>query len=161
MSLMGNNRDPYAFILGGKYTYFLYNRYKFIENDEIEEGILLNATINSLDPYDYHVEKCGKDAFEKLEHTQIHSCWPGVGEAIEDEDDDLVEEKEENDDLIATIYTNGNNEMVKIFNQECVICLERDSLYAFRQCGHQCICEQCCQNIGDIDMLKCVVSRTY
>ena len=63
---MGNNMIIYAIILGEKYTYFLYNRYKFIENDKIEEGILLNATNNSLDPYDYHVEKCGKDAFKKL-----------------------------------------------------------------------------------------------
>ena len=28
-SLMGNNMVPYAFILGEKYTYFLYHRYKF------------------------------------------------------------------------------------------------------------------------------------
>ena len=41
-----------------------------------------------------------------------------------------------------------------------VLCLERDSIYAFRQCGHQCICEQCYQNKGDIDILKCVVCRT-
>ena len=72
----------------------------------------------------------------------------------------VVEEDEENEDLIETIYTNGNNEMVKLFNQMCVICLERDSVYAFRQCGHQCICEQCYQKNGDIDMLKCVVCRT-
>ena len=50
--------------------------------------------------------------------------------------------------------------MVKLFNQRCVICLERDSAYAFRQCGHQCIYDQCYQNIGDNDMLKCVVCRT-
>ena len=68
---------PYAIIVE-RYTYFLYNRYKFIENDKIQEGTLLNATNNSLDPYDYHVEKFGKDAFKKLEHTQIHTCWPGV-----------------------------------------------------------------------------------
>ena len=50
--------------------------------------------------------------------------------------------------------------MVKIFNQKCVICLESDSDYALRQCGHQCICEQCYYNKGDIDILKCVVCRT-
>ena len=157
---MGNNMVPYAIILGEKYTYSLYNRYKFFENDKIEKGILLNRANNRVDPYDYHVEKCGKDAFKKLEHTQIHTCWPGVGEDIEDEDDDLVEEDEENEDLIETIYTRGNNEVIKIFNQKCVICLEKDSVHAFRQCSHQCICEQCYQNKGDIDMLKCVVCRT-
>ena len=146
ISLMGNNMIPYASILGKKYTYFFYNRYKFIENDKIEEGTSLNETNTSLDPYDYHVEKCGKDAFKKLEHTQKHSSWPGVGEDIEDEDDDLVEEDEENEDLIESFYTNGNNEKVKKFNQKCVFCSERNSVYAFRQCGHQCVCEQCYQN---------------
>ena len=77
-----------------------------------------------------------------------------------EDDSDVEEEVEENEDLIETIYTNGNNEMVKIFYQKCVICLERDSVYAFRQCGQQCKCEQCYRNNGDIDMLKCVVCRT-
>ena len=103
ISLIGNNMIQYAIRVGEKYTYFSYNRHKFIENDKLEEGTLLNATNNSLDPYDYQVEKCGKNAFEKLEHTQIYTCWPGVGEDIEDEDDDLVEEDPENEDLIETI----------------------------------------------------------
>ena len=161
ISLIGNNMIPYTFAVGEKYTYFLSSHYKFIENDKIEEGTFLNPTKNSLDPYDYHVEKCGKDAFKKLEHIQIHTCWPGFGEHEENEDDYLVEEDEENEDLIETNYCNGNNEVVKFFSQKkCVICLERDSIYAFRQCGHQCICEQCYQNKGDIDILKCVVCRT-
>ena len=94
-----------------------------------------------------------------MERTEIHTCWPRVGEDEENEDDDLVEEDEEDEDLIETQYLNGNNEVVKIFNQKCVIRLERDSVYAFRQCGHQCFCEQCFQNRGDIDLLKCVVCR--
>ena len=77
ISLVGNNMIPYAIILGEKYTYFLYNRYKFIENDKIEEGTLLHATNDSLNPYDYHVEKCGIDAFKKLENELIHTSWPG------------------------------------------------------------------------------------
>ena len=60
-SLMGKNMIPYAIIVGEKYTYFSYDGHKFIENDKIEESTLLNATNNSLDPYDYHVEKCGLD----------------------------------------------------------------------------------------------------
>ena len=31
----------------------------------------------------------------------------------------------------------------KFFNQKCVICLNRDSDYIFKRCGHQCICEEC------------------
>ena len=144
--------------MGEKYTYFLYHRYKFIENDKIEEGTLLNATNGSSDPFDYHLEKCGIDSFKKLERSLIHSFWPDHGE----DDDDLVEEDEieRNEDLIETQYFNGTNEVVKIFNQKCVICYERDSVFAFRQCGHQCICEQCYQSKGDIDILKCVVCRT-
>ena len=37
ISLMGNNMIPYAIILGEKYTSFIYHRYKFIENNKIEE----------------------------------------------------------------------------------------------------------------------------
>ena len=157
ISLVGSNMIPYAIMIGERYTYFLYYRYKFIENDKIEEGTLLNATNISFDPYEYHLEKCGINSFKKLERNLIHSFWLGHGEDIEneDDDDDLVEE-----DVVETQYFNGNNEVVKIFNQKCVICYERDSVYAFRQCGHQCICEQCYQSKGDIDILKCVVCRT-
>ena len=69
-------------------------------------------------------------------------------------------ENEEVEDLIETRYLNGNNEVVKNFKQKCVICSERDSVYAFRQCGHQCICEQCYQIKGDINILKCIVCKT-
>ena len=138
ISLMGNNMLPCTIAIGEKYTYFLYHRYKFVENDKIEERTLLNVTNNSLDPYDYHLEECGKDSFKKLERNLIHTFWPDHGENIENEDDDLVEEDEveEHGDLIETQYLNGNNEVIKIFNQKCVICLERESVYAFRQCGH-------------------------
>ena len=40
ISLMGNNMIPYAIMIGQRYTYFLYHRYKFIGNDKIEEGTL-------------------------------------------------------------------------------------------------------------------------
>ena len=86
----------------------------------------------------------------------IHTFWPG----IEDDISDIEDEVEENEDFLETNYTNGNNEMVKILNQKCVICYEKVSVYAFIQCGHHCICEQCYQNKGDIEILKCVVCRT-
>ena len=157
ISPMGNNMIPHAIMIGEKYTYFLYHRYKFIENNKIEENTLLNATNNSLDPYDYHLEKCGIDSFKKLERNLIHTFLTVHGENIENEsdDNDLVEE-----DIVEAQYFNGNNEVVKIFNQNCVQCYERESVYAFRQCGHKCICEQCYQSKGDIDILKCVVCRT-
>ena len=97
---------------------------------------------------------------KKLQRSLIHSCWPGVEEddlIAEDEDDDLVEGDE---DLIETNFCNGNNEMVKSFDQKCVICYEKYSVSAFTQCGHQCVCEQCYLNKGDSDILKCAVRRT-
>ena len=97
-----------------------------------------------------------RDSFKKLERSLVHSFSSGHGEDIENaDDDDLVEE-----DVVETQYFNGKNEVVKIFSQKCVICYEKDSVYAFRQCGHQCICKQCYQSKGDIDILKCVVCRT-
>ena len=72
----------------------------------------------------------------------------------------MVEKDEENEDLIETNYCNGTNEVVKIFNQKCVICYDKDSVYAFGQCGHLCICEQCYQSKGNIDILKRVICRT-
>ena len=165
ISLKGNNMVPYIFLLGEKFTHFLYHRYNFIENNKIEEGILLNAANTSLDPYDYHVEKCGKDSFVKLEHSLIHTCWPGHGEDegdISDVENAVVEyDNVEDEDFLETPYLNGNNEIVKISNQNCVICLERDSIHAFRQCGHQCVYQDCYEKKGDIDIVKCVVSRKY
>ena len=52
-------------------------------------------------------------------------------------------------------YIMESNEIVKIFNQKCVICLENDSVYAFRNCGHLCLCENC----FDSKITKCVVCR--
>ena len=130
------------------------------ENDKIEEGTLLNATNDSIDPFDYHLGKCGEDSFKTLEHSEIHTFYPHNEEDEEGEDGDLVEEDEENEDLSEANYCNGNNEMVKVFNQKGIICYERVSVYAFRQCGRQCICEDCYQNRGHIDLSKCVVCRT-
>ena len=84
-SLMGNNMVPYAIIIREKYTYFIAHHYKYIENNRIEEGTLLNVT--NMYPYDYHLNKGGVDSFKKLERSLIHTFWPGVGEDIEIEDD--------------------------------------------------------------------------
>ena len=151
---------PYTFAIREKYTNFISTHYIFIENDKIEERTLLNARNDSSDPYDYHLEKRGIDSFKVLEYSEIHTSYPHNDENEENEDGDLVEEDEENEDLIEADFTNGNNKVVKIFIQKCVICLERGSVYAFRQCGHQCTCEQCYQIKGDIEILKCVVCRT-
>ena len=112
----------------GKNTYFLSSHYNFIENDKIEEGTLLNATKNISDPFDYHPGKCGGDSFKTLEHSEIHTFYPHNEEDEEGEDGDLVEEDEENEDLNGANYCNENKEMVRVFNQKCVICYEKDSV---------------------------------
>ena len=100
------------------------------------------------------------DCFKKLlKCNRIHSSCPVVEcgfmeETVEDE-----EGVEEDVNIHELEYTDGSNEVVKIFNQKCVICLERDGDYIFKKSGHQCICEE--QNKGAIDILKCVVCRTY
>ena len=156
---MGIKMVPYTFAIGEKYTYFISTRYKFIENYKFEEGTLLNATNDSSDPFVYHLGKCGVDSFKTFEHGQVHTFYPHE-EDEENEDGDLVEEVEENEGLMEINFCYGTKEVVKICNKKCVICNESDSVYAFRQYGHQCVCEDCYQNRGGIDLLKCVVCRT-
>ena len=161
ISLMGNNMIPYTFAIGEKHTNLISTHYKFLENDKIEEGMLLNASNNSLDLFDYQLSKNGLDCFQKLlECNRMHSSWlsmesGGMEEIVEDEED-----VEESVNIHILEYTDGSNEVVKIFNQKCVICIERDSDYFFKQCRHQCICEECYQNKGSIDIIKCVICRT-
>ena len=151
---------PSTIAVGEKNTLFISDHYKFLENDNIEEETL-NATNDNLYPFLYHLGKCGADSFKTIEHSQIHSFYLDCGEDGEDEGegegDDLVEGDV---DMIETNYCNGNNEMVEIFNQKCVVCYERESVYAFGQRGHQCVCEDCYQNRGNNDVFKCVVCRT-
>ena len=61
ISLMGNNMIPYTIAVGERYTYFISSHCKFIENDKIQEGTLLNSSNDSLDPYDYHLSRNGLD----------------------------------------------------------------------------------------------------
>ena len=90
---MGNNMIPYVFAVGSRYTYFISEHYKFIENDKVEEGTLLISSDDILDPYDYHVYKISPDCFKKLlEFNRIHSSWPDMQsgfmqEIVEDEED--------------------------------------------------------------------------
>ena len=83
----------------------------------------MTAANKSLDPFVYHVEKCGIDAFKKLENELIQTFWPGHrdGDGKVEDDSHVEDVVEGNEDLIETIYTNGNNEMGKIFSQKCVI----------------------------------------
>ena len=161
ITLMGNNMIPYTFVVGDRYTYFISTHYNYFENVKIQKGTLLHLSNDSMDPYDYHLSKNSLNCFkELLEYNQIHSFWPDMQsgdmeEIIEDE-----EVVEEDDKIHELEYTYGSNEVVKISNQNCVLCLERDSDFIFKQCGHQCICEECYQNKGDIKIFKCSFCET-
>ena len=61
----------------------------------------------------------------------------GLMEEIVEDEEDVAEDG----NIHEVEYTDESNEVVKIFNQNCVICLERDSENIFKQCGHQCLCE--------------------
>ena len=141
---MGNNMIPTAIAIGEKYAYFLTNHHQIFENIKNEEEILLDSTNDSLDLFDYHHAKCGEDVFEKMACNQIHIYYPD--EEVEEEVLDAW--KREQETLIKPEFCIGISEMVKIFNSECVICSEWDSGYAFRQRGHQCMCESCYQIEG-------------
>ena len=109
--------------------------------DKIKEVTLLNATDETSDPYDYHLEKCGADSFKSMERFPLHTCWLGFD--VENVSDEEVENVDLVEDVFVTNFRNGDHEMVKNF-QICVICYNNDSIYDFRNCGHLCICERCC-----------------
>ena len=150
---------PCIIAAGEKHTYFISNYYKFTGNDKIEMGSLLIDTNISRDTFDSHHTKYGEKRFEKLNCKRIQTYY------LDDESGwrtqtalDAWVEKQMNLDRLY--YRKGNIEMVKIFNQKYVLRFENDTVYAHRQCGHQCICQFCYENKGHIGLLKCVVFLT-
>ena len=136
---MGNNMISYPIAIGEN---FLYDHFHFIKNKKIDEGTLLSSTNGSFDPYDYHVSNCAKKSFMKIEKQKIQSYY-----AIDDNDDDDSSEENsggENEEESC----DGSNEIVRISNQKCVICLEQPSVYAFRESGHQCLCQNSKNSLG-------------
>ena len=150
MSLMGNNQVPTAIGIGDKNTYFISDHYKFIANDKISENTLLKATNITCDPYYYHLNRNGLDSFTKLLNCEIlHSIFIYSSED-EDEDEDVEEEE-----VLKDVREEEN--VVKIYNQKCVICMENDSVYIFKKCGHLCLCDNCYNSKHNDNLLKCFV----
>ena len=100
----------------------------------MERGTLSNHTNHCLDPFDSHSAKCGEDAFRTIEGNQIHTFCPDEQKAL----DALDGEPEAS---FKSGYCNGNSEVVITFDQNSVIYVENTSVYAFWQCGYQCISE--------------------
>ena len=88
----------------------------------------------NLDPFDYHDFNCCENASTELDYEQLHTHF--TNDEDQKEDDNAIP-----DPPMVMEYHIGNDEMVKIFNQKCVICLESPSIYAFCLCGHQFILE--------------------
>ena len=59
--------------VGEKYTYFISDQYKLIENGRIEPGSLLNPGNSSRNPFDYHPAKCSENFFGILNYERIHT----------------------------------------------------------------------------------------
>ena len=74
---------------------------------------------------------------------QIHSFYPKEEAGEDDEEDDIMRAQREVDAwvgeqriFVTPACCNGNNEVVKNFNQKCLIGFENPGVSAFRQCGH-------------------------
>ena len=78
----GNNLTPYIIAMGGENIYFLTPHFKFIKRDKINENEILNANDISVDPFDYHVSKCGIYSFQDIHIHKIHSNYPEHTEDI-------------------------------------------------------------------------------
>ena len=48
-SFLSNNMTSISMAVGEKYIYFISNHYKFIENVKIEDGTLLNESVDTID----------------------------------------------------------------------------------------------------------------
>ena len=58
---------------------------------------------------------------------------------------------------LKQVIVMGTMKWLKFFIKTLLYILKK---IVFRQCGDQCFCEQCYENKGVIDILKCVVCGT-
>ena len=63
---MGNNLTPYSIAIGDEYIYFLTPHFKFIKREVINNDDIMNTIERSIDPYDLHVSRCGKNSFKRI-----------------------------------------------------------------------------------------------
>ena len=76
VSIMDGNKETYTIAVGKRYTSFISEHYKFIENNKIEEATIFKSPNYSLDPFSYQFPKCGEGGFKTMEYNQIHSFYP-------------------------------------------------------------------------------------
>ena len=161
-SNVGNNCVPYAVSYGEKNIYYMNDTCQFIPYDSIQDNDIRKKISNmdeSYEPYEFlydtnEGERIKFHSFIMIARRYEDSYYERF---LNDENNEIDQEEIDEEDVIfENKFYNGTNELVKIFNQKCVICIENDSIYAFRQCGHLCLCEVCYNS----EITKCVVCRT-
>ena len=75
ISNMGNNLTPNSFAIGDEYIHFLTPHFKFIKREMIKNDEIMNKLKKSVNPYDLHVSRCGKNLFKKLKIYKFHSKY--------------------------------------------------------------------------------------
>ena len=66
ISNMGHNKIPYSIAIGEENVYFLSPHCKYTRSVVIKDVDLSKTNGNSVDSFDYHLEKHGSDRFENL-----------------------------------------------------------------------------------------------
>ena len=134
--------------------------YNTIEDENIK---------NMLNPYDLLYNSNNGDRYKIVnlnlialrcydDNIEIDNFFDYV-EVVNDNNNNLIIEYEDEDNEIS-IY-NGNNELNKIFHEKkCIICLENDSVYAFRNCGNLSVCQSCYKNTDSDKLKKCVICKS-
>ena len=72
---MGNILTSYSIAIGSEYIYFLIPHFKLNKGEMINNDEFLITNERSVDPYDSHVSRCGKNSFRKLWEHEIHSKY--------------------------------------------------------------------------------------
>ena len=83
ISNVGNSMRPDSIAVGQKVHVLLFDHFyqikisiwSLIENEKIEEGTWLTSPNKKVDPYDYHVLKCGENLSSKMRKEEIHSFY--------------------------------------------------------------------------------------
>ena len=60
-----------------------------MRNEKTGEGIFLNFTNDSADPYVYHVLKCGGNALRELSDKHFHPYYMDDKDGTDDENEDI------------------------------------------------------------------------
>ena len=110
------------------------------------------------------MENGGEGSFESKNrtHSTVNSRMKKVNEEevtpLENVNVFLGETENENEDELP--YHNGNNHVVRIFEQKGDICLESHSVFAVRQSSHPSICPKCYKSKDDVNIIKCFICST-